>query len=101
MRASGGLGAVILQNGQPLAYPSRIMSPSERNYAQIEKETTAIVFACERFDHCLCGQEHITVQSDHKPLEILFKKSLLSAPKRLQRMLLRLQRYNLNMTYVP
>ena len=70
-----GLGAVILYNGQPVAYASSTMSPSERNYAQIEKETLAIVFACERFDHYLCGQEHITVQSDHKPLEIIFKSA--------------------------
>ena len=77
------------------------MTPSERNYAQIEKETLAIVFACERFDHYLCGQEHITVQLHHKPPEIIFKKSLLSATKRLQRMLLQLQRYNLNVTNVP
>ena len=96
-----GLGAVILQNGQPVAYTSRTMSPCERDYAQIEKETLAIVFACERFDHYLCGQEHITVQSDHKPLEIILKKSVLSTTKRLKRMLLRLQRYNLNVTYVP
>lgn len=45
------------------------------------------------------GKDHITVQSDHKPLEIIFKKSLLSAPKRLQRMLLRLQKYNLDVVY--
>ena len=35
----------------------------------------------------------VLVESDHKPLEAIFKKSLLNAPKRLQRMLLRLQRY--------
>ena len=39
--------------------------------------------------------------TDHKPLESVFKKSLLSAPCRLQRMLLRLQRYNLSVRYTP
>ena len=40
------------------------------------------------------------VQSDHNPLEIIFKRPLVTAPKRLQRMLLRLQRYSLEVTYV-
>ena len=39
------------------------------------------------------------MRSDHKPLEIIFRKPLLSAPQRLQRMLLRLQKYDLNVTY--
>ena len=43
----------------------------------------------------------MTVESDHKPLESIFKKSLLQAPLRLQRMMLRLQRYNLDVHYHP
>lgn len=43
----------------------------------------------------------MTVQSDHKPLENIHRKPLLSAPKRLQRMLLRLQKYDINLIYVP
>ena len=39
------------------------------------------------------------IETDHKPLEIIFKKSLLRAPKRLQRMLLRLQKYSLIAVY--
>jgi len=41
----------------------------------------------------------VPVESDHKPLEAIFKKSLLNAPKRLQRMLLRLQRYEFEVSY--
>ena len=39
--------------------------------------------------------------TDHKPLEVIAKKSILSAPRRLQRMLLQLQRYNLKIVYLP
>ena len=41
----------------------------------------------------------MNVGPDHKPLEEIFKRSLCDAPARLQRMLLRLQRYNLKVRY--
>ena len=72
-----GLGATLLQNGQPIAYASRALSKTEQCYAQIEKECLALVFACERFDHYIYGKDCITVQSDHKPLETIFKKTSL------------------------
>ena len=98
--SESGLGAVILQEGQPIAFSSRALTSTERNYAQIEKEPLSIVHGCTRFDQYVYGRS-ITVQTDHKPLETIFKKSLLSAPKRLQRMLLQFQRYSLNIVYKP
>lgn len=94
-----GLGATLLQNEKPVAYASKALTRTERNYAQIEKECLAIVFACERFEQYLCGKERIDVESDHAPLEVIFKRPILTAPRRLQRMLLRLQRFNLNVQY--
>ena len=93
-----GLGACFLQVGQPVAYASRSMTETESHYAQIEKEMLTIVFAVERFEQCVYGRE-VKVQTDHKPLESISKKSLISAPKRLQRMLLRLQKFDLDVTY--
>ena len=93
--SQSGLGAALLQNGQPVAFASR----AETRYAQIEKELLAIVFACTHFDAYLFGRELATIQTDHKPLEMIVKKPLRQAPQRLQRMLLVLQRYNLNVTY--
>ena len=96
-----GLGAVLLQNSQLVAFASKTLSPTERRYAQIEKECLVIVFACQRFSQYISRQEKITVESDHKPLQAIFKKSVLAAPCRLQRMVLRLQCFNLNVTYKP
>ena len=93
-----GLGACLLQDGHPVAYASRALTPTETNYAQIEKELLSIVFGVERFEGYVYGRK-VFIDTDHKPLESIMKKSLLSAPKRLQRMLLRLQRYDLEVSY--
>ena len=94
-----GLGATLLQGGQPVAFASRALTPAEGRYAQIEKELLSVVFACERFDTYLYGRDIVHVKTDHQPLEAICKKDLASAPKRLQRMLLRLQRYNIDVKY--
>ena len=85
-----GLGATLLQVGQPIPFASRSLSAVERQYAQIDKECLSIVFACSRFNQYIHGRDLTTVETDHKPLVPIFQKSLHSAPKRLQRMLLRL-----------
>ena len=65
---------------------------------KLKKKCCQIVFAVERFEQCVYGRP-VKVETDHKPLESIFKKSLISAPKRLQRMLLRLQKFDLEVTY--
>lgn len=94
-----GLGAALMQNGQPVAYASRALTPAETRYAQIEKELLAIVFACDRFEMYVYGREEVHVETDHQPLELITQKPLNSAPKRLQRMLLKLQKYSLTVKY--
>ncbi|KAJ8353520.1 hypothetical protein SKAU_G00210870 [Synaphobranchus kaupii] len=102
--SQSGLGAVLLQqyddNWQPVAYASRSMTDPETRYAQIEKELLSITYACERFNQFVSGQE-ISVETDHKPLIALFQKPLNDCPLRIQRMMIRLQRYALNVAYTP
>ena len=57
-----------------------------------------IVYACSKFHHYILGKR-VHVFNDHKPLESIHKKPLLPAPMRLQRMLLKLQWYDLTITY--
>ena len=93
-----GLGAACLQDGQPVAFASRVLAANEQKWAQIEKELLAIVFACTKFHDYIYGKE-VIIESDHKPLETIFKKQLEKAPARLQNMLLKLQKYNLKVVY--
>ena len=95
-----GLGTCLLQEGQPIAFASKSLTDTETRYANIEREFLAIVFACQWFNMYILGRP-FTVESDHKPLEMIHQKSLASAPPRLQCMLLQLQRYNVTIRYRP
>ena len=70
------------------------------NYAQIEKECFRIIFACAWFHQYIYAQHGVTVETDHKPLVLIMKKSLSVCPVRIQRLLLRLQKYSIKLTYV-
>ena len=75
------------------------MTPAEQHYSQIEKEALAILFGCKKFEHYIYLKK-VNIQSDHKPLEVIFKKAMSKAPKRLQRIMLQLQHFDLNITYM-
>ena len=95
--SQSGLGAALMQNGQPVAYASRALTSAETRYAQIEKELLAVLFAYQRFDAYVYGRANVNVENDQKPLEIIMRKTLDAAPK--QRMLLALQKYDINLRY--
>ncbi|XP_075157939.1 uncharacterized protein LOC142231205 [Haematobia irritans] len=92
------VGAALLQNDQPVAYASKALTKAQQNYAQIEKEATAIRFACEKFHEYIYGKK-LTIETDHKPLETIFKKPLYSAPQRLQSILLYVMPYSPHVVY--
>lgn len=46
-----GLGAILLQDGRAIAYSSRVLSDTEKRYAQIEKEMLSVVHGASKF-HC-------------------------------------------------
>ncbi|KAL0161181.1 hypothetical protein M9458_044906, partial [Cirrhinus mrigala] len=98
--SKSGLGAVLLQHDKPVAYASKSLNSTEQNYAQIEKELYAVLFGCKRFHEYMYGRK-VTVESDHKPLEAILKKPLASAPPRLQRMILQLQKYDIHILHKP
>ena len=97
--SSTSTGAVLLQGGHTVTHASRILSAAEPNYAQIEK-LLAVLFALEKFDQYVYWKD-VDVDSDHKPLQIITAKPILTATKHLQRMLLRLQRNDCIVNFCP
>ena len=64
-----GLSTILSQeheDGQvhPVAYSSRVLSPSECNYSIMEKETLAVVWATSHFQFYLYGR-NFNVYTDH------------------------------------
>jgi transposase InsO family protein len=99
-----GLGGALLQPNdedklQAVAYTSCSLTEAETKYAQIEKECLAICHAFQKWDHWLYGKADIVVHTDHQPLEAILNKPLNRAPIRLQRMVMRLQRYSFQTKY--
>ena len=68
------IGGVLLQNDQP-------------------------VYKLDKWHQYLYGKHDKTVHTDHQPLETIFTKGLSKAPRRLQRMMLKLQRYQFTVRY--
>jgi len=66
-----GVGAVISHviNGEerPIAFASRTLSESEKNYAQVEKEALGLIFGVRKFHQYLYGRQ-FTLVTDHRSL---------------------------------
>ena len=93
-----GLGAALIQHNKPVAFASKTLTPVESRYANIECECLSVVFSLEKF-HTYTYGNHVTVYNNHKPLEMIQKKPIHAEPPCLQRMLLRLQKYDYNIIY--
>ena len=95
-----GLRAVISHitadgTERPIAYASRSLTKSERNYSIIEKEALAIIFGIRKFQQSLYGCR-FTHLKDHQPLTLLFgsKKAIPAvAASRIQRWAIQLSAY--------
>lgn len=57
-----------------------------------------MVFACSKFNDYVYGKP-VTVETDHQPLVTIIKKPIHAAPARLQRMMLKLQKYSIMLIY--
>ena len=92
-----GLGACLLQDNKPVAFASKTLTPTQSAYSNIERETLAIVNGVTKFHTYLFGKPFVIV-TNHKPLLMIHSKPLKSAPPRLQRLLVKIQGYDILLT---
>lgn len=88
-----------MQKGQPIAFALRALTDTETRYAQIEKELLAIMWSTDKFNQYILGHEVVHIESDHEPLKAVFTKPIHKSPKRLQRILMAVQNYSLDVQY--
>ena len=95
-----GLGATLIQDKGHVEYRSKLLTETETRYSNIEREMLAVVHGLEKFHYYAYGQP-VVVETDHKPLEAIFKKHLSNSQPRIARMMLRIQKYDITIKYVP
>ena len=70
-----GIGAVLMQKGQPIAFLSKALGEKHKTLSIYEKEFLALIMAVERWRHYLQRNEFI-IQTDHKSLAYLNEQNL-------------------------
>ena len=94
-----GLGCALIQDEKPVCYASRALTEAESRYSNIERELLAAMWSFEHFNHYIEGS-NVTLQTDHKTLVSIWSKSINTASPRIQRLLLRMSRYNVKLEYI-
>ncbi|CEP11527.1 hypothetical protein [Parasitella parasitica] len=92
-----GLDAVIVQDGRPVAFASRTLTPAEKIYSTTEQEALCVVYALKHFYPYLYNSASLTIYTDHAAL-----KSILSTkePKgRIARWILTIQGYSFTIVH--
>ena len=95
-----GLGACLLQDNKPIYFASKALTEMQRRYIAIEVESLAVAWAVEKFYHFLYGC-HFILETDQKPLEAIFFRSLNQLTPRLQHILIRTLPYTFTIRYIP
>jgi hypothetical protein len=96
--AGRGLGAVLMQQRQPIAFFSKALSDRTLSKSVYEKELMALVLCIQHWRHYLLGRE-FTVYTDHKSLKH-FLQQRISSPDQ-QCWLAKLLGYQFEVKYRP
>lgn len=70
-----GIGAVLMQDGHPIAYISRHLKGKQLHLSIYEKELLAVVFAVQKWRHYLL-HDHFIIRTDERSLKYLLEQRL-------------------------
>ena len=70
-----GIGAVLSQEGRPVAYLSKALGPRHIDLSIYEKEYLAILMVVTKWRHYLEGNTFV-IKTDHEPLKYLLEQKL-------------------------
>ena len=70
-----GIGAVLMQNGHPLAYISKHLQGKQLHLSIYEKKLLAVVFAVQKWRHYLLNA-HFVIKTDQRSLKYLLEQRL-------------------------
>jgi len=77
--ASGeAIGAVVMQEGHPIAYLIKALAPKHQALSTYEKEFMAVVLAVENWRPYLLGR-HFVIKTDHFSLKYLMEQKITSS----------------------
>ena len=76
-----GIGAVLMQKSQPVAFLSKALGPTHSHLSIYEKEFLALIMAVEKWRQYLQRQEFVII-TDHKSLSFLNEQNLHSDMQR-------------------
>jgi hypothetical protein len=79
--SSTGLGCVLMQDNQVIAYASRALRPHEQNYPTHDLELADVVHALKMWRYYLMGT-HCNIFTDHKSLKYIFTQADLNMRQR-------------------
>jgi len=76
-----GIGAVLMQKGQPIAYLSKALAQHHKHLSIYEKEFLALIMAVDKWRQYLQHQQFV-IKTDHKSLTYLTEQNLHSNMQR-------------------
>lgn len=90
------IGAIISQDGKPIAHFSRTLNSAQKNYTVTDKETLSIVEVLKEYRSILYGHK-INVYTDHKNLT---HSNTQTVSQRIMRWRLVIEEFGVNLIYI-